>query len=175
MIEQISDQPLVCYNHPNRETSLRCNNCDRPICNECAIRVPTGYRCKECVRGQQKKFETTQWMDYPLAVVVSGVLAYLGSYLASIMGFFTIFIAPIAGVVIAEAVRWVVKRRRSRLLFRLAAGAAAVGALIPVALILIGILISGNAGGLLRLLWPGIYTFLITSTVYYRLSGIQMK
>ena len=40
------------------------------------------------------------------------------------MGFFTIFIAPIAGVIIAEAVRWVIRRRRSRLLFRLAAGAA---------------------------------------------------
>jgi hypothetical protein len=47
----MTETVLHCYVHPNRETSLRCNNCDRPICAACAIRTPTGYRCRECVRG----------------------------------------------------------------------------------------------------------------------------
>ena len=24
--------PSYCYNHPDRETMLRCNRCERPIC-----------------------------------------------------------------------------------------------------------------------------------------------
>ena len=55
---------LYCYVHPTRETSLRCNNCERPICAQCAVRTPTGYRCKECVRERQKTFETAEWYDF---------------------------------------------------------------------------------------------------------------
>ena len=58
---------LNCYNHPQRETMLRCNRCERPICSECAVLTPTGYRCKECIRGQQKTFDTSRPLDLPLA------------------------------------------------------------------------------------------------------------
>jgi hypothetical protein len=155
---------------------LRCNRCDRPICTSCAVLTPTGYRCKECVRGAQKVFETAQWVDYPLAMIVASVLSFLGSIAAQTLGFFTILIAPIAGVIIAEAVRWAVRRRRSRLLFRLAAAATILGALPLLLLDLFGVLVSGAGGfGLIGLLWPAIYTFLVTSTVYYRLSGVQIR
>ena len=43
----------TCANHPNRETMLRCNKCEKPICLQCAVLTEVGYRCKECVRGQQ--------------------------------------------------------------------------------------------------------------------------
>ena len=172
---------LFCYNHPDRETLLRCNRCERPICSECAVLTPTGYRCKACVRSQQKTFETTTWLDYPLAIGIAGVLSFLGSYLAALLGFFTIFIAPIAGVLVAEAVRWAVRRRRSRLLFQLTAAAAAIGSL-PLQLIHLFVILlvssSGSGAGFgvfLPLLWRGLYTFLVTSTVYYRLAGIRVR
>ena len=58
----MSDQkPLTCYNHPNRETVLRCNRCEQPICVQCAVKTPTGYRCKQCVKTQQKVFVTVKW------------------------------------------------------------------------------------------------------------------
>ena len=60
-------------------TTLHCNRCERPICAQCAVLTPTGYRCKECVRGQQKTFETATTLDYPLAFVISLVLGYIGS------------------------------------------------------------------------------------------------
>ena len=100
------------------------------MCQSCAVLTPTGYRCKECVRGQQKIFETAHWWDYPLAFIAAGVLSYLGSLIAGLFGFFTIFLAPIAGMIIAEAVRFVVHRRRSRLLPMLAAAATLLGGLI---------------------------------------------
>ncbi len=46
----MSDIP-TCANHPERETGLRCNRCGKPICSQCAVQTPVGYRCRECVRG----------------------------------------------------------------------------------------------------------------------------
>jgi hypothetical protein len=182
MIQEVKipeETHTVCYNHPDRETMLRCNRCNRPICTACAVLTPTGYRCKECVRGQLKVFDTARTTDYVLAFIVAGVLSFFGSLLASFLGFFTIFIAPVAGVVIAEAVRLVVQKRRSKLLFQIATGAAVVGGLPVLLSALLGsILFLGSRGaltGLVGLLWPGLYLVLIVPTVYYRLSGISIR
>ena len=155
---------------------LRCNRCDRPICTACAVLTPTGYRCKECVRGQQKVFDTAQWIDYPLAFVVAGVLSFLGSLAASYLGFFTIFIAPIVGrhhgrsgalgrspPPLAAALQ-LASRRAHR--WRTAYPADGP----PTPLVL-----AAAACGLFSLFWPGVYLFLVTSTTYYRLSGIQIR
>lgn len=171
-------ETLYCYNHPSRPTLLRCNRCERPICSECAVLTPTGYRCKECVRGQQKRFDTARPMDLPLAAIFTLVLSFGGSFVARILGFFTIFVAPILGVIIVEVVRRIVKKRRSQALFLVTAGAAAVGSL-PLLILgilnLFGVFAFGlNIGGWLNLIWQGLFTFLITSTVYYRMSGIQL-
>lgn len=175
MSEDSSVETLVCYNHPNRETMLRCNRCNRPICTECAVLTPTGYRCKECVRGQLKQFDTAQGIDYPLAFFVAAVLSFAGSWISSNFGFFTIIIAPVAGGILAEAVRWVVRRHRSRLLFQFAMAGAILGALPLLLLPLLSILVVGVGNfSLLSLLWPAVYTFLMASTFYYRLSGIRI-
>lgn len=39
-----------CYRHADRETGVSCANCGRPICHECMIVAPVGFRCPECVR-----------------------------------------------------------------------------------------------------------------------------
>ena len=41
-----------CYRHPQRETGVSCSNCGRPICHECMIPAPVGFRCPECVKQQ---------------------------------------------------------------------------------------------------------------------------
>src|SRR4030067_155429 len=93
---------LYCVNHPDVETTLRCNRCEKPICAKCAILTPTGYRCKDCVRNQQKSFETAEWYDYLMTFVVEISLSYVGSGLFRFLGFFTLFVAPIAGVIKSE-------------------------------------------------------------------------
>jgi len=158
---------MYCANHPDVETSLRCNNCEKPICPKCAVLTPTGYRCRECVRGQQKFFETAEWMDYPLIFLVVAVLAYLGSLLATRLGFFIILLAPIAGGVIAEAARYVTRRRRSRRLYMLAIVAAVLGCL-PM---LLQFILSFSIFGLI---YQGIYAVLMTSAMYTRLAGIRI-
>src|SRR6201988_1761606 len=44
----------VCYRHPNRETGVRCSNCDRPICPDCMTSTPVGMGCPECARQKTK-------------------------------------------------------------------------------------------------------------------------
>ena len=166
---------LHCANHPAVETSLRCNNCEKPICPKCAVRTPIGYRCRECVRGQQKVFDTANWYDFPLSFIIAAALSFAGSLVVSFVGFFTIFIAPIAGVIIAEAVRLAIHRRRSKSLFMTAAAGAVVGSLPLLLPILLNLLLGGGFRGILGLVWQGLYTFTVTSTVYYRLRGINIR
>jgi len=165
---------LYCYVHPNRETSLRCNNCNRPICASCAVRTPTGYRCRECVKGQQKVFDTAEWYDYALGFVLAGLLSATASFLASLIGgfgFFAWFIilagAPAASVVIAEGVRLVTRRHRSRPLFVTVVAGVVLGA-VPV------ILFQVLAFNIFGIIFQAIYLVLAVPTVYARLSGIQL-
>ena len=167
-------ETLFCYVHPTRETSLRCNNCERPICASCAVRTPTGYRCKECVRNRQKTFDTSEWYDFVVGFLIAAVLSGIAAFLVTLIGgigFFGYFLiaagAPTAGVIISEAVRAATRKRRSRPLFITVAIAVVLGAL-PV------ILLQLFTMNLFGLLFQGIYLFIVTPLVYTRLSGIQL-
>jgi hypothetical protein len=166
--------PTYCANHPAVETSLRCNKCGKPICANCAVRTPTGYRCKECVRGQQKIFETAEWVDYALGFITAGILGFLASLLASLVsglsfiGWILIVIgAPTAGMVIAEGVRLVTRKHRSRALFITIAAAVVLSALPVIILHLLAL-------DIFTLIFQGIYLFIATPIIYTRLSGIQL-
>ena len=170
-------QVVFCAYHPNREATLRCNRCGKPICTDCAIHTPTGYRCPDCVRELSRRFDNARWYDYPLVLIVGVGLSYLGSLLAAILGFWLIFLAPVYGGVIAEAIRFVVHRRRSRPLFWVAATSVVLGALplsLPALLSAIVGLANGSFMALLPVVWQAAYLFLVTPGVYYRLSGIML-
>lgn len=163
-----------CENHPNVESTLRCNRCEKPICAKCAVLTETGYRCKECVRTQQKTFDTATSFDYILAIGIAVILAFIGSLIVRWIGFFTIFLAPVAGIIIAEAIRRAIQRRRSKRLFQATAAATAFGGLLPVLSVLALTGLSVGLGSLFFFLWPIVYTVIATSTVYYRLAGISL-
>jgi hypothetical protein len=162
-----------CANHPDRETNLRCNRCGKYICSKCAVQTPTGYRCPECVRGQQKIFETAQVTDYFVAFFVAAVLSTIGGFISARIGFFALLLAPAAGSLIAEAVRSATGKRRSPSLFLTAAAGVAVGGALFVLQPLYFLIVFREPGALYLILWPLIYAGLATSTAYYRLSGIQ--
>lgn len=166
---------LYCYVHPNRETGLRCNRCERPICAECAVLTPTGYRCRECVREQKKIFDTAEWYDYMLGFVVAAFLSGLASFLVTLIGgigfigwFLIIVAGPVAGVAIAESVRFVIRRRRAKQLYYTVVAGVVLGAL-PILMTQLFIL------NLFGILFQIIYLAITVPTVYTRLSGIQLS
>jgi hypothetical protein len=174
MTEETTTQ--YCYVHSNRETGLRCNRCEQPICVQCAVHTPTGYRCKECVREQQKIFNTAEWYDYLIGFGTAAILSLLASIILSVisgfMGFFMWFvsfaIAGAAGVIIANLTQTALRKRRSKQLFWLVAAGVVAGAL-PVILFLL------FTGSFFSIIWQGIYLFTATPTVYARISGFQLR
>lgn len=40
----------TCYRHPDRETWIRCQRCDRPICPDCMRDAAVGFHCPQCVQ-----------------------------------------------------------------------------------------------------------------------------
>jgi hypothetical protein len=112
---------LYCANHPNRETLLRCNRCEKPICLDCAVQTDVGYRCRECIGQQRAKYYNAQGYDLPLGAVTGLILGAIAGALAYAflgrLGFFSFLIAfflgPAIGGGIAEAIRRVLRKRRA--------------------------------------------------------------
>jgi hypothetical protein len=181
----MTENVLVCANHPNRETTLRCNRCEKPICAQCAIQTPVGYRCRECVKGQQKIFDNSIPIDFPLAAVISLVCVGGATAVLDFLGFWGLFVAPVIGGGIAEIVRWAVRRRRSRSLPIAAVAGGTLGVLIYLGFQLTRYLpVFAYAGSdlgttwvssaLLKFAWPVGYGILMLGTLYARLRGIRL-
>lgn len=172
-----TNNTLTCTFHPKRETQLRCNRCDRPICIKCATHTPTGYRCPECIRSQQKVFITTKWFDYIIAFGITGVISFLGSLLTDFVGFFTFFIAMGAGYLAVKLVKKAINNRRSPLLPIVMSATAFITSLLPSLFWIISmvpyILEVGlfNSGVFYSLIWNLVYSVLITSYVYFQLRN----
>ena len=174
---------LHCANHPTVETTLRCNRCEKPICPKCAVKSPVGYRCRECVKSQQKIFDTANWYDYISAFVVAGIASAVASVIVSLIaGFFfgllVLAFAPFAGQIIARVIQFAIKNRRSRNLFFTAAIGVVMGATPIILSNIAGLFFSSQFGGfsvwgILPLVWQIVYLVMAVPTVYSQLSGIQ--
>jgi hypothetical protein len=180
------ESPTFCANHPDREATLRCNKCGKPICVKCAKRMATGYRCPECISQQQQVFETARWYDFLIAGGVAFVLSVLAGALITNLGWFIFFLSPLAGGGIAQVVTFAVRKRRSKYLPWIAAGGAALGGIalcILPTIFILGAMVFGGRGelggvalsGLLGILWPLLYTGLCATTVFYSLRGIRIN
>ena len=185
--------PTYCYAHPGRETGLRCKRCERPICATCAQRTATGYLCKDCVQAHQKKFDTALWSDYLIVFFTASILSGLAAFAtmlitAVVWGFFIIFLAPLAGTMIANAARYFVKNHRSPALNYTLAGGIVAGAL-PIIIIFSALpvlslwFLGGNSGENLigafymfsPLIWQIVYLVLAIPAAYGQFSGLFFK
>lgn len=152
---------MYCTVHPTVETTLRCNKCGRPMCIKCSVRTPVGYRCKECVKGQQAAFYTAEGLDPIIqggvSLIMSGIAAALVSFIGGMIGFFGWFLAfsagGFAGALISDLALRATGRRRSRHTWWIVAAGIIAGALFS----LPTVFLTGNPIGLI------IYGFAATS------------
>ncbi len=163
---------LYCYYHPDRPTTLRCNKCGKPICTECAIRTPVGYRCPDCVREQQDKFYTATSSDILKGATVAflggmgiGLVIYLVARFLGPFGFFgfliAFFLGPALGGAVAEMVRRVMGKRHARRF-----------PIVGVIAMIVGIFIVALGSGVLfwAIITTGIVLVLAATTFYARLK-----
>jgi hypothetical protein len=161
---------VVCAFHPKKETQLRCNRCDRPICIKCATHTPTGYRCSECIRSQQKIFVTTKWFDQMIAGVITAVITYLGSFF-TFLGFISILIALGTGFAAVWVVKKAIQNRRSPLLKYVMSGTALIIGLI---LVLLSVFQQIQYDGFVLgnfIIWKLAYAVIISGNIFYQLKS----
>jgi hypothetical protein len=184
-LEERMTEALRCVNHPDVETYLRCNKCGQPICPKCAVQTPVGYRCKSCINAQQKVFYADfRPIYYVVAALVALPLSLVAGILIPMLGWFTAFLAPLAGMGIAEVSRWAIRRRRGKHTWLVVCACIVLGGLPMILLPLLGMAavallsgITGDAGeaagfalgGLLGMLWPTVYVVMATGAAYWRL------
>ncbi|MCB0045975.1 MAG: hypothetical protein H6642_18675 [Caldilineaceae bacterium] len=115
---------LYCANHPETETLLRCNRCNKPICVEkCAVQTDVGYRCKECIRSVQDKYYNAEGRDNWVALGVAFVVTLIAMPIAGLLlsrlgllfgGLIALLIGSTAGTILAQLIRRAVNKRRGR-------------------------------------------------------------
>jgi hypothetical protein len=123
------------------------------MCTKCAVRTPVGYRCRECVRGQQQVFYNAKSIDPLIQGGISVILGAIGSGLMGFLrfGFFGLLIAfwagSAAGALIADIAHRLVGKRRGRYSWLIVAGGIVLGGLLalPFALSLTQLLFIGMA------------------------------
>lgn len=57
-MNQPTEAVPVCYRHPDRETWIRCQRCDNPICPDCMNPAAVGFQCPSCVKEGAKQTRT---------------------------------------------------------------------------------------------------------------------
>jgi hypothetical protein len=153
-------EALYCANHPNRRTHLRCNRCGKPICSSCAHPTPVGYRCPECIREQEEVYFSATPIDYVIALAVALPLCVAAGWVASLIGFWSFFLAAFAGTLIGRiSFRAAGRTPRPRVPYGLA-GCVVVGGVLPFLLFRLNI-----AG----LVFMAIYAILASGATYYQM------
>ena len=138
MSQELSDMTLedevhFCAAHPERDTELRCNRCERYMCVDCAKRTPVGYTCRECVRGHEDKFFEGSTLDYAVVAVVSAIGGAIVAGVTFLFGGFLllgIIAGPALGGMTAQIALQLTGRRRARHSGYVCAGALLAGGLI---------------------------------------------
>lgn len=122
VVAEATPTTLYCYNHPERETGLRCTNCERPICAECVRPAVVGQLCPECAKIRRPvNYQVSGGQIALVAVValIAGVVVtFLAAQLLLRIGFFSFILAfvlgPAAGDLLVRLLDRLTRAKRGR-------------------------------------------------------------
>lgn len=110
---------MQCATHPHIETFIKCSKCEKPICYQCMVETPVGYRCHQCAqlrRLPQFTAGPTIWLQ---AVAAAVALAFAGGILWAVIkdfggfgGFLLILAAIAIGYGISEGISRAARGKR---------------------------------------------------------------
>jgi len=137
-------EQVFCYRHPDRETGLRCTQCGRPVCTECARPAFVGQLCPECTRERrQPNYQVSPGILGVAAVVslaMSTTISLLVQWFFGGAGFFFIIallIAPMVARLMVRVLDYATHAKRGRAM-QLTVGVSMVaGAVLAIGLLLI--------------------------------------
>jgi hypothetical protein len=129
-IPPADDGRLFCYRHPARETWVRCGRCEKPICTQCAMQGPVGFRCRDCgkpVRDPMGSFTPVQLAGGLAASLGGGLLA---AFISGRFGFFALFVAFFAGGLIVGGITRITGYKMGALMDGIVYGGIIAGAVV---------------------------------------------
>ncbi len=109
------------------KTRLRCSRCGKPICYECMVESPVGFRCRDCASGPTISVYRTS-SQLLIRALAAGTVVAIG--VGILWGYFPawgFYMALLLGFGTAEAMAWAAKYKRGRELQVTAFGAMAIG------------------------------------------------
>ena len=147
---------MQCATHPNVETELTCNKCEKPICPRCMVQTPVGMRCRDCARLRRPPMYEVSAPSIAkgagtalLVGVVIGVIWGIVLPAGLRLGFFGIFIALFIGTPIgyffANVLDRVTNRKRGPVMQGIAIGGLVLAYLVHAA---VGGFVAGDLFGL---------------------------
>jgi predicted RNA-binding Zn-ribbon protein involved in translation (DUF1610 family) len=108
----------VCYRHPGRETRVSCSSCGRPICPDCMVDTPVGFKCPECARLPRSavvRLRPDRAFRAIAAAFAGGLAMGFGIVVLQGVGlFFALILGWLIGIGMGELVLWASGRYRGR-------------------------------------------------------------
>ena len=106
---ETSDDVQTCARHPRTETRLACVQCGTPVCPQCMVSAPVGFKCPDCARQTRAARALGRPDQYVKGVLfglgAAAVIAFVLGEAVFRGGFLSLIASGFAGYGIAEAVR----------------------------------------------------------------------
>lgn len=114
-------EPLHCAAH-GRETRLTCVTCGRPICSDCLVQTPVGFKCFDDARGARVVFGYDYLQDRRAVRSAVRILIFMapllfllvfrvGSGISASGVLLSLGASVLLSILLTLGIRWLTRRR----------------------------------------------------------------
>lgn len=130
MVQEYPRGEVECVCGSGNLTRLRCSRCGKPICVECMVESPVGYRCPQCSSGPRvSEYRTTT----SLFLRSAGIGLLIATAVGIFWGLFpswNFYMALLMGFATVEGMAWAARYKKGADLQAAAFGMITIGVLV---------------------------------------------